>query len=74
MMLADDEERILKIFAQANSTDLPNKRLFNTSGMDEEHFLEVLRSLERHEFIERYVGHTLLLSKGRVYARKVGRQ
>ena len=74
MMPADDEERILKIFAQANSTDLPNKRLLNASGLDEEHFLEVLRTLERREFIERYVGHTLLLAKGRVYVRKVGRQ
>jgi len=74
MMLTDDEERISKIFTQANSTDLPNKRLLNASGIDEEHFLEVLRSLERHESIERYVGHTLLLAKGRVYARKVDRQ
>ncbi len=70
MTLTDDEERILKVFIQANSVEVSNKKLLNKSGLDKYDFLESLRILEKDGLIERYTGHTTLLAKGRVYARK----
>ena len=70
MTLTDDEERILKVFIQANSVEVSNKKLLNKSGLDKDDFLESLRILEKDGFIERYIEHTTLLAKGRVYTRK----
>ncbi len=69
-MLTENEERILKVFSQADSVEVANKELLEESGLDEDDFLESLRILEKNGFIERYIQHTTLLGKGRVYARK----
>jgi len=70
MTLTSNEEKILKVFIQANSVEVSNTELLNKSGLDKDDFSESLRILEKDGFIERYIGHTTLLAKGRVYARK----
>ncbi len=69
MSLTDDEEKVLKGFAKSGVNDLNNEQLRENSKLDEFTFAEVLNALEKRGFIERYVGHTTLLTKGRIYVR-----
>jgi DNA-binding MarR family transcriptional regulator len=70
MTVNDDEEKVLKVFARTESDDIRNKELMEASGLDEDSFSEALRALEAHGFIERYIGHTALLLKGRMYLQR----
>lgn len=70
MALTDHEEEVLEAFAEMEIDHISNNQLREMTGLDEFAFVDALNSLERRGFIERYVGKTVLLTKGSIYLRK----
>jgi len=68
--LTSEEEKVIKAFEAIGSDDAANQDLRRVSGIDEEDFLMALGNLERRGFVRRYFGHTLLLTKARLYLRR----
>jgi DNA-binding MarR family transcriptional regulator len=71
MELTDQQEKVLKVFLDIESDTISNDKLRETAGLDDLTFSEILNILEKQGFIERYVGKTVLLLKGRIYLRKL---
>ena len=71
MELTDQEEMVLKVFLDMETDTISNDQLRETAGLDEFAFSEILGVLEKRGFVERYVGQTVLLTKGRIYIRKI---
>lgn len=70
MALTDHEEEVLEVFAEMEIDHISNNQLREITGLDEFAFVDALNSLEKRGFIERYVGKTVLLTKGSIYLRK----
>ena len=70
MDLTDHEEEVLEAFTEIEIDHISNDQLREMTGLDEFAFVDALNSLEKRGFIERYVGKTVLLTKGRIYLRK----
>jgi DNA-binding MarR family transcriptional regulator len=70
MTLTDHEEEVLEVFAEMEIDHISNNQLREITGLDEFAFVDALNSLEKRGFIERYVGKTVLLTKGSIYLRK----
>ncbi len=70
MALTDQEEEILEALAEMEIDTISNNQLKEMTGLDEFAFFDALNSLEKRGFIERYIGQTVLLTKGRIYLRK----
>ena len=68
----DYEERILKAFIEMGANSVPNHLLREMSRLDEFVFADALEALERRGFIERYIGRTVLLTRGKIHLRKSG--
>ncbi len=72
MGLSDYEERVLKAFVEVGTSSVPNQLLREISRLDEFVFADALEALEKRGFIERYIGRTVLLTKGKIHLRKSG--
>lgn len=68
----DYEEKVLKAFFEIGVSSVPNQLLKERSQLDEFVFADALEALEKRGFIERYIGRTVLLTRGKIHLRKSG--
>jgi DNA-binding MarR family transcriptional regulator len=71
MELTDQEETVLRVFLDMETDTISNDQLREIAGLDEFAFFEIIGVLEKQGFVERYVGQTVLLTKGRIYIRRM---
>jgi len=72
LILNDEEKTILRSFMKLDATKLPNRRIIESTGLDEIDVREALRTMEKKKLVRRYVGSTELRTRGRIYAQKIG--
>lgn len=71
MELTGLEETVLRVFLDMETDIISNDQLREIAGLDEIAFSEIIGVLEKQGFVERYVGQTVLLTKGRIYIRRM---